>query len=147
MNRDEGESRLRAVHLVLCKLGGEVDVGEAVAVEDEHPLVEDTRVRREPQRPGRAERLVLDDVSEAHAGIDVAENALYVVRAVAAREQHVVDAVAAQPVEHEAEEGATGQWDDRLRQREREWPQAGALSARQHQGLHGAWPTCRRPRT
>src|SRR5207247_10175141 len=45
----------------------------------------------------------------------------------AAREDHVVHPMRSKPVEHEREEGPPGERHDRLRDRQRERPQAGPL--------------------
>ena len=122
---------------MLGDLVAQVEVGQRVAVEDEHALLEHAFVGGQAQRAGGAERLVLDHVAEAHPAVLVAEDALDVVRPVAAREQDVVDAVAPQPVEHEGEERLPRERDDRLREREGERTEARALTAGEHERLHG----------
>ena len=66
-----------AALLVPGELGGQVEVGEHVAVGDDQPVLEDALVEREPDGPGGAERLFLDHVAEPHPLVDVAEHALH----------------------------------------------------------------------
>ena len=97
-----------------CELGREVHVGEHVAVQDEQPVREQPLVCGQAHRPRGAERIVLAHVAQPHVLVLVAEHVLDRVREKAARQQHVVDAVRAQPVEHESEEWAAGEWHHRL---------------------------------
>ena len=113
LDRRQRERRARARPLVLRDLRREVDVGEDVAVEHQEALVE--QVLGELQRAAGAERPRLLDVAQPHAeAAAVAEHGAHAVGHVAARHHHVVDAVAAQPVEHEADERPVDERHDRL---------------------------------
>ena len=132
------ERHARAGALVVRELGRQVHVAEDVAVQDEQPLLEHALVEGEPHRARRAERLLLDHVAQAHAVVDVAQHLAHPVRHEAAREDHLVDAVAVQPVEHERQEGPPGERHHGLGGRVGERPQPGSLPAREHECLHPA---------
>ena len=84
-----------------CDLGGEVEVGEHVAVEHQEALVEQRL--GELERAAGAERPRLLDVAQPDAErAAVAEHVAHAAGQVPARHHDVVDAVAAQPVDHEA---------------------------------------------
>src|SRR5262249_14247290 len=86
-----------------------------------------------------AERLLLDDVAQAHAEmLGLAERLLDVVHAVGAGEDDVGDAVLAQQRELPGEEGTAQQRHHRLGARQRERPQPRALTAGEDDGLGGA---------
>jgi hypothetical protein len=142
---DERERRLRLLLLMEGELGCEVHVGEHVAIEDEEAIVEQTRIGRQAHWACRAEWLVLAYVAQANAVVLVAQHILHRVRQEAAREQHIVHAVALEPVEHEREKRAPGQWHYRLRHGVGQRPETGSLAAREYQRLH--WISALRPRT
>ena len=106
LHRHEAERGAGAALLVPGQLGGQVEVGEHVAVRDHQPVLEDALVEREAHGPGGAERLLLDHVAEPHPLVDVAEHAPHAGRQEPAGEHHVVHAVPVEPVEHEGEERA-----------------------------------------
>ena len=136
VDRVERQRHARAGALVLGELGGQVDVGQHVAVEHEQALLEHPLVEREAHRAGGAQRLLLDHVAQAHAVVDVAEHPLDAVGHEAAGEDHLVHAVAVQPVEHEGQERPPGQRHHRLGGRVGERPQPRALAAGEDQRLH-----------
>ena len=135
LDRRQRERRRGAGPLVLRDLGGQVHVGQHVAVEHQEALVEQRLGVLE--RAAGAERPRLLDVAQPDAeGRAVAEHVAHAAGQVAARHDDVVDAVAAQPVEHEADERAVDERDHRLGHRAGQRPQARALAARQDQRLH-----------
>ena len=66
LDRDQGERGARAGVRVLRELGGQVYVGENVAVEHQQALGQHALVERQAHRPGGAQRLLLDHVAQAH---------------------------------------------------------------------------------
>ena len=93
----------------------------------------------ELQRAAGAERArLLDEPQLDPEPAAVTEDRAHAVGHVAARHHDLVDAVAAQPVEHEADEGPVHERDDRLRMGGGERAQARALAPREDQGLHYA---------
>ena len=89
--------------------------------------------------PGSAERLGVDDVAQPHAGrLPVAEVGAQRVGPVAAGEDDVRHAVAAQQVELVRHEGPVDQGHHRLGARVGEGPQAGARATDEDDGLHQA---------
>ena len=135
LDRRQRERRRRPGALVLRDLGAEVDVGEDVAVEHEEAVVEQRL--GELQRAAGAERLGLLDVAQAHAERRaVAEHVAHAGGHVPAGHDDVVDAVAAQPVEHEGDERPVDERDDRLGHGGGQRPQPRALAAGQDERLH-----------
>ena len=123
----------RASCRAICAV--DVEVGEDVAVEHQEALVE--QVLGELQRPARAERLGLLDVAQPHAvRAAVAEHVADAAGEEAAGHDHVVHAVAAQPLEHEGDERAVDERHDRLRDRRGQRPQPRPLAAGEDQRLH-----------
>src|SRR5919108_4914743 len=83
--------------------GGEIEVGEDVAVHDEEALLEQRF--RELDRACRVQRLLLLDVMKARSTwIAVTEDASYLRGEKAARHHDVVDAVRREPVDHVRDE-------------------------------------------
>ena len=123
------------VALVLRDLGRQVDVGEDVAVEHQEAVVEQRLGVLE--RAAGAERRRLLDVAQLDAeGAAVAEHVAHAGGHVPAGDDDVVDAVRAQPVEHEGDEGPVDERDDRLGDRRGQRAQPRAFAARQDQRLH-----------
>ena len=154
-HRDEGERAGRARRLVLRDLRREVDVGEHVAVEHEEALLEQTLGVL--QRAGGAARLgLLDETQPQAEGGAVAEDVAHARREEAAREDHVVHAVAAQPLEHVDDERPVHERNDGLGDGRGQRAKPGAFAPDQDHRLHGGvltggprMPRCRarRPRT
>ena len=139
LDRRQRERRLRAALLVQRELGGDVEVGEHVAVEHQEPLVEQRL--GELQRAAGAERLRLLDIAQADpVRAPVAEHVAHARREEPARHHDVVDAVAAQPVEHERDERAVDERDDRLRHGGGQRAQPRPLPAGEDQRLHQPAP-------
>ena len=109
-----------------------------VAVEDHEAVAEQALVGREPDRARGAERLVLLDVADRRPARDrVAERRAQVLGPEAAGHDHLVDPVAAEPVDHVADERAVDERQRRLRLGQRQRPQARALAADEdHERLH-----------
>ena len=115
----------------------QVEVGEQVAVEDHEALAEQPPVGGEPDRARRPQRLVLLDVADRRtAGRAVAERRAQGVGPEAAGHHHLVDAVAAEPVDHVADERAPDERHDRLRAAQGQRAQPRPLAADEHDGLH-----------
>ena len=128
-------SRARPSAACAAQLGGDVDVGQHVAVEHQEPLVE--HVLGELQRAARAQRPRLLEVAQAQADrLAVAQHGAHAGGHVPARHHDVVDAVRAQPVEHERDERPVDQRDDRLRHRGGQRPQPRALATGEDERLH-----------
>jgi hypothetical protein len=132
------------------ELRGHVEVGQHVAVEHHEALVEQRL--GELQRAAGAERLRLLDIAQADpVTAAVAEHVAHAGREEPARHDHVVDAVPAQPVEHEGDEGPVDKRHDGLGHGGGQGPQARALAAGEDQSLHlsrfrGATTAGRSPR-
>ena len=123
--------------LVLGELRIEIDVGEDVAVQHQEALVE--QVPGEPQRAAGPERVGLLDVTDAYPELlPVAQHAPHAVGHEPARQDHLVDAVPSEPVDHERDVRAVGQRDDRLGDRRGQRPQPRSLAAGEDQRLHRA---------
>ena len=138
-DRHQRQRRAGSGGLVLGELGAEVDVGEHVAVEHQEALVEHRL--GELHGAGGAARLGLLDVAQADPQPRaVAEHAADALGHEPAREDHVVDAVAAQPLEHERDEGPVDQPHDRLGDVRGQRAQAGAFAAGQDHRLRCGSP-------
>jgi hypothetical protein len=117
-------------------LRGDVDVGQDVPVEHQEAVLE--QVLGVLQGARGAARLGLLDEPQAHPEARaVAEHRLDLRGQEAARHDHVVHAVAGQPLEHEAHERPVDERHDRLRGARGERPQPRPLPADQDDGLHG----------
>ncbi len=124
-------------------LGGQVDVGEHVAVEHQEAFVEHRL--GELQRAGGAARVGLLDEAQADPEPGaVAEHVANAGGEEAAGHDDVLDAVHTQPFEHVRDEGPVDQRHDGLRDRRGQRPQAGALAADEDHGLHSGPPAARR---
>ena len=120
---------------MLGELGGEVEVGQHVAVEHEEALVEQRLGLLE--RPARAARLgLLDEAQAQPVGRAVAQHVADARGQEPARHDDVVDAVRPQPLEHVGDEGPVDERDDGLRDGRRQRPQPRALPADEDDGLH-----------
>ena len=145
-DRHQPERRARSRALMRRELRGEIKIGENVAVEHEEPLVE--QILGELQRPARAERARLLEVPQVDPERGaVAQHALNAIRHEPAPQNHVIDAMAAEPLEHVRDERAPHQRDHRLGDRRGQRTQAGAFTAREDQRLHVTFPLCRRSTT
>ena len=114
----------------------EVEVGEHVPVAHEHPLVD--ALGREPDAAGGAERLVLDDEAELDVPQAVVREVLLEgLGQVAERQHDLVDAVRAEPRQLPFEERDVGDREQRLRGREGQGAEAGALPPDEDDRLHG----------
>jgi hypothetical protein len=122
---------------VLAQLGGEVHIGEDVAVEHEEALVE--QLLGVLERAAGPQRRRLFDVAQpdAHRG-PVAEHRAHPVGHEPAGEDDVVDAVPTQPLDHVGDERAVHQGHDRLGHGGGERPQPRPLPAGEDQRLHKA---------
>ena len=131
----EGQRRPGVAGVMERELRGHVEVREHVAVEHQEALVEQRL--GELQRSARAQRLRLLDVAQADpVAAAVAEHVAHAGREEPARHDHVVDAVTAQPVEHEGDERPVDQRHDRLGDGRGQGPQARPLAAGEDQCLH-----------
>ena len=131
----------RAGLIVLALQGGQVEVGEHVAVEDHEPIAEQPLIGREPHRARGAERLVLLDVADLRATRDgVAERGAQALRLEAAGHDHLIDPVAAEPVDHVADERAVDERQRRLRLGQGQRTKPRSLAADEHDGLHHERP-------
>jgi hypothetical protein len=120
---------------VLSDLGGEVEVGEDVAVEHEEALLQE--VLRVLERACRAARLGLLDEAQAQPVLRaVAEHVAHGGGQEAARHDDVVDPVAAQPLEHVGDERAVDERYDGLGDRRGQRPKARPLAPDQDHRLH-----------
>ena len=123
------------VALVLGDLGGEVEVGQDVAVEHQEALVEE--VLGVLQRAGGSARLgLLDEAQPQPVLRAVAEHVAHGGGQEAARHDDVVDAVAGQPLEHVGDERAVDERDDGLGDGRGQRPQARPLAADEDHRLH-----------
>ena len=117
--------------------GGQVEIGEQVPVEDQEPLVQQPGLRGQADRACGPERLFLLDVDDRRtAGDRVAERLPQVLGPKAAGHDHLVDPVAADPVDQIADERAIDERQRRLRLGQRQRSQPGPLSPDEHQGSH-----------
>ena len=140
-DRDERERADGAGRLVLGDLRAEVEVGEDVAVEHEEALVEE--VLGVLQRARGAARLGLLDEAQPDAELrPVAEHVAHAGGEEAARHDHVVDAVAAQPLEHVDDERPVDERHDRLGDGRRQGPQSRPLPAHEDHRLHCSASRC-----
>ena len=131
----------RAGLLVLALQRGQVEVGEHVPVEDHEAIAEQALVGGEPDRARGAERLVLLDVGDLRAPGDlVAERRAQRLGPEAAGHDHLVDPVAAEPVDHVADERAVDERQRRLRLGQRQRAQPRPLPADEHDRLHHGPP-------
>ena len=137
VDRVEGERDDGAGLVVLALKRGQVEVGEHVSVEDQEAVREQSPVGREAQRATGAERLVLLDVGDRRAAGDlVAERSAQVLGAKAAGHHHLADPVAAEPVDHVADERAVDEGNRGLRLGQGQGPQPRALTPDQDERLH-----------
>src|SRR3954447_7185517 len=117
----------------------QVEVGQRVAVEHQEAFVE--HVLGELQRAAGAKGSRFLQVAQPHAGgRAVAEHGAHPGGEMPAGHDDVVDAVHAQPVEHERDERPVDQGDDRLRHRGGQRPQPRPLASREDQRLHQPCP-------
>src|SRR5436190_15417907 len=138
---DERERRPGACLLVLFDLGAEVQIGEDVAVEHHEALVEHRL--GELQRPRRPARFGLLDEAQAQAhGGAVTKHVAHAGGQKAARHDHVIDAVPAEPLEHEGDEGTVHQRHHRLGNGGGERAQAFALAPHENDRLHQRAASC-----
>ena len=131
----------RARLIVLALQGGQVEVGEHVTVEDHEPIAEQPLIGRQPHRARGAEGLVLLDVEDLRAIRDrVAERGTQALGLEAAGHDDLVDPVAAEPVDHVADERAVDERQRRLRLGQGQRTKPSSLAADEHDGLHQARP-------
>ena len=114
---------------------GERRVGEDVAVEREE-RAGDASARRVADAAGRAHRPRLDDVLEREAERALAEAGLDRVGQIAAAEDHARDPGLGEPLEDVREQRPAEQRQHRLGAFQGERPQARALPAHEHDGIH-----------
>ena len=113
----------------------QVDVAQRVTGDDEDRLVEPPR--REPHRPGSAERRLLDRVRDVHPErLTVAEVRANRLRQERDGDDHVLEAVFLQQLDDVLHARLADDRDHRLRLVRREWTEARALAAGHDDGLH-----------
>ena len=135
VDRLEPDRHGRALLLVRADELGQVDVAERVAGDDQERLLE--LRAREADRAGRAERRLLDRVLDLHAErLAVAEVAADRLRHEREGHDHLLEAVVLEQLEDVLHAGLADDRDHRLRLVRRQRPQARALAARHHDGLH-----------
>ncbi len=135
LDRYERDRRPRPGALVLGELGGEVEVGEHVAVEQQEALVEHRL--GELQRPRRAARVgLLDEAQADPEPRAVAQHVAHRGGEEAAGHDHVLDAVRAQPFDHVHDERPVHERHERLGHGGGQRAQTGALAADEDHGLH-----------
>ena len=133
-DRHQEDRRARSARLVEPAHGGEVGVGQDVAVEHEDGAARE--IGGVPNAPAGAERLGLDHVAQPHSQLlAIAQGLPHVVDAVRARQDDVGHAVLAQQGELVGQERHAEQRDDGLRAGEGQRPQARALAAGEDDGL------------
>src|SRR5882672_1873440 len=126
----EVERRARAALGVEAQHRGEIEIGQDVAVQDDHePAYE---VHRVADAARGAERVRLHRVAEPHpVGRAVSHDPPDLVHHVGAGQDHVGDAVLAQEGELVGDERDVEERNDRLGRRQRQGPKPGPLTARE----------------
>ena len=136
VDRRQHDRRLRLALPMQPQHGTEIDLGQHVAVEDDHRLGQ--RVAGIADRAAGAERHRLDDVAELDAQpLAVAEDLLDAARLVVQAQDDLVDLRhLAQEIDLVVEKRPVENRHDGLRRVDRQRPQPRALAASEQDGLH-----------
>jgi hypothetical protein len=124
---------------VLLDLRGQVDVGQHVAVEHQEALVQE-RLGVLERAGGPARLRLLDEAQPDAELLAVAQDVADARGQEPAAEDHVVDAVAPEPLEHVDDERAVDERDHRLGHGGGQRPQPGSLAAHEDHSLHQERP-------
>ena len=115
----------------------EIEIGKDVAVEHQEALLQRSLVEGQVERTACAEWFVLGDVGDARATLaSIAESGLQLLGAKTGGDDHVVDTMGREPIDHEAQEGPVHELDRRLGHRESQRTQASSLAPRENERLH-----------